>query len=319
MIPPSLSENLCSLKAGQDCPAVSIMTRISRSGEIIDYEIFPSIVQVKRQLTYYDVNLIAGDNREIGILHDIAVQFQQKRLGRGAVQISLPEINIWFDDDGNLNITKTDRDSPSRLLVAELMIMANWMMGRFLSERGLPAIYRSQAEPRERLYKNNEGTLFQNWTQRKFLSRFVLNPEPEHHSGLGLEVYVTATSPIRRYFDLATQRQIRSAFGFETPYKREEIQHIIRILGEPMSAVGRIQYQRNRYWLLKYLEGKIGQKKEAIIIAKRKNNYTVLLPEYMIESTLPVSMGIDIKPQSFVQVTIQHADARRDLFNVFLS
>ena len=319
MIPSSLAEDLCSLKAGQDRPAVSIMARIKSSGEIIDYEIFPSIVQVKQQLTYFDVNLMAGEHREIGILHDIAKKFQQKRLEQGAVQISLPEINIWFDDEGNLNITRTNRESPGRLLVAELMIMANWLMARFLSERGLPAIYRSQSGPRERLYKKNEGTLFQNWSQRKLLSRLVLNPEPEHHSGLGLGVYVTGSSPIRKYFDLATQRQIRSAFGFETPYTREEIQHIIQILGEPMSAVGRVQYQRNRYWLLKYLEGKIGQKEEAIVIAARKNNCTVLLPEYMMESTMPLSMGIELKPQSVIQVTIQHVDARRDLLTVFLS
>ena len=155
--------------------------------------------------------------------------------------------------------------------------------------------------------------------QRRLLNRFVLNHEPEHHSGLGLNAYVTATSPIRKYFDLATQRQIRAAFGFETPYTREEVQHIIQVLEEPMSTVGRIQYQRNRYWLLKYLEGKIGQKQDAIVIAKRKNNYTVLLPEYMIESVLPVSMGIVLKPQSSIQVTLQHVDARKGLLIVFLS
>jgi exoribonuclease II len=318
MIPPGLAEDLCSLKEGEDRPAISIMARVRPNADIIDYEIFPSIVQIQHQRTYYDVNLVADGDRTIGLLYDIAKKLKQNRLDKGAVQISLPEINVWIEGDGSINVTKTNRTSPGRLLIAELMIMANWIMARYLSDKGMPAIFRSQAGPRERLYKNDEGTIFQNWVQRKLLSRFVLGPEPEAHSGLGLDAYVTASSPIRKYFDLATQRQIRATFGLEAPYGREDILKIIHDLEQPMAAVGRIQYRRNRYWLLKYLEGRVGQKEEAIVIMKRRNNYIVLLTGYIIESTLPLSMGIELKPETLVQVTIQHVNARKDILTVFL-
>ena len=317
MIPPCLAEDLCSLKAGTKRPAISIMAQLTPSSEITDYEIVPSIIEVKEQLTYYDVNLVADENEEIRILHDVAKKFQEKRLGQRAVQITLPEINVWIDDNGNPSLARTNRESPGRLLVAELMIMANWLMAKFLSDQGVAAIYRSQMEPRDRLYRNNEGTLFQNWKQRKLLSRFVLTPEPEPHSGLGLDAYVTASSPIRKYFDLVTQRQLRAIFGLETPYSKDDIIHIIQILEQPMSTVFRMQYQRHRYWLLKYLEDKIGEKEDAIVIAKRKNNYVVLLTNYMIECTLSVSIGTKLKPEDVVQVTIQHVDARKDVFTVF--
>ena len=104
----------------------------------------------------------------------------------------------------------------------------------------------------------------------------------------------------------------------ETPYGRDEIQQIIQDLEQTMGTVGRIQYQRNRYWLLKYLEGRIGQKEEAIVIMKRRNNYIVLLTGYMIESALPLSMGIELKPETFIQVTVQHVDARKGVLTVFL-
>jgi len=318
MIPPDFAEDLCSLKAEEERPAISIMARVRPNAEILDYEIFPSIVRVQNQLTYHDVNLMAAEDRTIGILYDIARKLQQARLDNGAVQISLPEINVWIDEDGRLSITRTNREGPGRLLVAELMIMANGLMARYLSDRGMPAIYRSQSDPRERLFTGNEGTLYQNWMQRKQLSRFELSPEPQRHSGLGLDVYATASSPIRKYSDLATQRQVRATFGLETPYSREEIQQIIHALELPMATVGRIQFHRNRYWLLKYLEDRIGQKEEAIVIGKRRSNYLVLLTEYMIESTLPLSMGIDLKPESLVQVTVQHVDARKDVLTVFL-
>ena len=318
MLPSSLAEDLCSLKAGQLRPAISILVNLNRSYEINDYEITPSLIKVAQQLTYYDVNIIADDNEDIITLRNIAEKFRQERMSAGAIQITLPEINIWIDDDGEITVSRINRESPGRMLVAEIMIMANWLMAKFLAEHNVPAIYRSQTSPRERLYKGNNGTLFQNCMQRKLLSRFSLNPEPEKHSGLGLNAYVTATSPIRKYFDLATQRQIRSVFGLEKPSTREEINDVIQILEQPMSHVAKIQYRRNRYWLLKYLEKQFGQKEEAIVLYKKRNNYQIILKEYMIECELPLSSGIELRPEDLIQVTMQHANARKDVLSVFM-
>jgi exoribonuclease-2 len=318
MIPACLAEDLCSLKAGELRPAISVMVKLSRFFEIIDFEIIPSLVRVKQQLTYYDVNLIAEDDREIGILYDIAKKFREFRLGRGAVQITLPEINIRINEAGELTISRIQRESPGRMLVEEIMIMANWLMARFLAKQDAPAIFRSQPEPRGRLYKGNKGSLFQNWMQRKLLSRYVLGMEPEHHSGLGLEAYVTATSPIRKYYDFATQRQVRAILGLEEPYSIEEIQRIIQLLEQPMSCVLKIQNSRHRYWLLKYLETRIGQKEEAVVLFKRKNSYQALMKEYMIECELPVSSGIDLKPEDLIQIRLQHVNARKDVLSVYM-
>jgi len=318
MLPPSLAEDLCSLIAGKLRPAISLLVKIDRSHEIIDYEIVPSLVKVAQQLTYYDVNIIADDHKEIITLRNIAEKFRQNRLSSGAIQITLPDINVWIGDDGEIVVSRINRESPGRMLVSEIMIMANWLMAKFLAEHNMPAIYRSQTPPKERLYKGNGGTLFQNCMQRKLLSRFILNPVPENHSGLGLNAYVTATSPIRKYFDLATQRQIRSVFGLEKPSTHEEINNIIQALEQPMSHVAKIQFNRNRYWLLKYLEKQIGQKEEAIVLYKKRTNYQILLTEYMIECELPLSIGIELKPEDLIQVTIQHANARKDVLSVFM-
>ena len=318
MIPACLAEDLCSLKAGELRPAISVIVKLSRFFQIIDFEIIPSLVRVKQQLTYYDVNLIAEDDREIGILYDIAKKFREFRLGRGAVQITLPEINIRINETGELTINRMQRESPGRMLVEEIMIMANWLMARFLAKQDAPAIFRSQPEPRGRLYKGNEGSLFQNWMQRKLLSRYVLGMEPEHHSGLGLEAYVTATSPIRKYYDFATQRQIRAVLGLEEPYSIEEIQRIIQLLERSVSCVLKIQNSRHRYWLLKYLETRIGQKEEAVVLFKRKNSYRILIKEYMIECELSASSGIDLKPEDLIQIRLQHVNARKDVLSMYM-
>jgi exoribonuclease-2 len=318
MLPPHLAENLCSLKAGELRPAISTMIKLTPAADIIDYEIIPSLVKVKHQLSYYDVNLLAEKDKAIIILRDVAAKYRESRLSSGAIHISLPDINVWIDEDDLITVNKINRESPGRMLVAELMIMGNSLSARFLADHKIPAIFRTQPDPRERLYKGEEGTLFQNYMQRRYLSRFILNTEPKRHSGLGLDCYVTATSPIRKYFDLVTQRQLRSVFGMEKAYTHEEIDKIIMSLEQPMSNVSRIQQRRNRYWILKYLEKKVGQKEEAIVLYKRRDRYQILLPEYMIECDLSLPGSIDLKPKDLIRVTLQHVNARKNSFSVFM-
>ena len=318
MLPPNLAEGLCSLKANEIRPAISTMINMRPSGEIIDYDIIPSLIKVNQQLTYYDVNIVADENKEILVLRDIAEKFRKHRLDAGAVQITVPEINVWLNDTNEVTVSKINRESPGRMLVSELMIMANWLMAKFLAKHNVPAVFRGQPEPRERLYKGDEGSVFQNWMQRKLISRFVLSHQPEWHSGLGLEAYVTATSPIRKYFDLVTQRQVRAVLGLEHPYSSEEIDRIIQLLEIPMGQVARIQFARHRYWLLKYLEKLVGKKDEAIVLYKKRNSYQILLPEYMVECELPISSVIELKPEDYIQITIQHVSARNDTLSVFM-
>ena len=318
MAPPILAENLLSLKKDHVRPAISTMVKISLMGDIISYDIFPSIIRVDHQLSYFEANINAEAGETITTLYDIALKFREKRLNQGAIQIILPEINVWLDESGTPVVNRINRESPGRMLIAEMMILSNWLSARFLVEKGLPAIFRSQPKPKSRILKNGTGTLFQHWMQRKQLNRFVLRSTPEQHCGLGLDAYVTATSPIRKYFDLVTQRQIRAALGMETAYTTKEIEETIESLAQPMADIGRIQFRRNRYWLLKHLEGRIGEKEEAIVLQRRRNAYSILLKTYMIECALPQSIGINLKPEDLVQITIQHVNARSNTLSVFL-
>jgi exoribonuclease-2 len=196
------------------------------------------------------------------------------------------------------------------------MIMANWMSARFLADHGVPAIFRSQPEPKARLYPGESDSLFLNYMQRKQVSRVIIGAEPEHHSGLGVNAYVTCTSPIRRYFDLVTQRQIKSILNMNAPYTKEEILSVYQTLDQTIASVYKAQYLRQRYFLLKHLEQRKGEKTDAIVLEKRKDGYFALLKEYIIECKLP-GKGLKLNPQETIQVVIQHADPRKDLLSVF--
>ncbi len=319
MLPPRLAEDICSLRAGTVRPAISVFFTVTAGGRITGQEVVPSHVSVKRQLSYNDADSMVDSDAALRQLHEFAVNFRNQRLSDGAMLISLPEVSLRVFENSEISIRRLDRNSPSRLLVSEMMIMANWIMAEFLRRQDIPAVFRSQPEPRGRLYQNpDEATLFQNWMQRRMLSRVVLATVPEYHSGLGLNAYVTATSPIRKYFDLVTQRQIRSCFDLETGYSAAEIEQIIQQVQQPLSHAGITQARRFRYWMLKYLEGRIGQKEEAIVLDKKWNKYTILLTAYLLECRMPVSGGWELKPGDLIQVTLQHVSARRDKIAVIL-
>ncbi|MFW6297519.1 MAG: ribonuclease catalytic domain-containing protein [Desulfosalsimonas sp.] len=319
MLPTGLAEGLCSLIRGEVRPAVSIFFTSTPQADILDWEITPSLVSVKRQLTYSEADSLAQSDESLRTLAAAAGTFNRRRLENGAVQILLPELSVRVYNGGDIQVKIMDRDSPARLLVSEMMIMANWVMARFLAQKNMPAIFRSQLHPRARLYSGqDEGTLFQNWMQRRMLSRAILGTGPEYHSGLGLDAYTTATSPIRKYFDLITQRQLLACLGMEEPYSEFEIEELMQLLQTPLSHARLVQNRRMRFWLLKYLEGKKGTKAEAIVLDKRKDSYTILLPDYLMEASLADSAGIKLKPGDLARITIQHVDAANDRLAVFL-
>src|SRR5256714_15654914 len=110
-----------------------------------------------------------------------------------------------------------------------MVILANGLSADFASANSLPVIYRTQ-EPREALAVEDtplvEALAFERL--RKTFKRSRLSLTPGLHSGLGLTAYTQASSPIRRYADLVTQRQFTAMLtGEPMPYGREELLQVL--------------------------------------------------------------------------------------------
>lgn len=317
MLPPRLSEDMCSLKEGEIRPGISTLVHLNRFFEVIDYEVVASVIKVHKQMTYTEANMLIGEDDPITTLHRAATVLREKRLKNGAINITLPEVNIWIDDNGDIGISKIDRENPSRMLVSEMMILANALMAEFLVANNVPGIFRSQADPKKRLFSGIETDIFLNCMQRKQLNRALIGTRAENHAGLGVKAYITATSPIRRYYDLINQRQIRSVLGYDPAYSREELDNMIIALDLPVGNAGKMQFQRKRYWLFKYLETLKGTSLEAMVLDAYRDFYSVMIKDYMLEWKIPAS-GIKLEPGDHLRITIQHADARRNQLSLFV-
>jgi exoribonuclease-2 len=319
MFPPLLSEGMFSLTEGQHRLAISVMVDFDSSYEVKSFAITPSVVKVDRRYSYAQSNDLLNSNKSLSSLFEIARHLREKRLQAGALILPLPEMNVKVDESGTVQVSRRERETPSEVIISELMILTNWLCAGYLQERGVSLVYRVQPEPKELLEGAGGGELFINYRQRRLLSRMMLSTSPESHSSLGLTPYSTFTSPIRRYLDLVAQRQLCSALlNDRKPCSEEELKQLIVDTEMNQPKINLIQVQRQKYWLLKHLEGKVGEPLTGLVVRTWANRTELLLNDYLFETSIPSSPGNALTLGSTVTLKLEQVDSRSGLIRVAL-
>ncbi|RMF83533.1 MAG: RNB domain-containing ribonuclease, partial [Nitrospinota bacterium] len=157
------------------------------------------------------------------------------------------------------------------------------------------------------------------YRQRRQMSRAEVSTSPQPHKGLGLDLYTNFTSPIRRYIDLLMHRQIKSILHHQAPYYSEEALKEILLTLEPTITQAQILEQdRKRYWLYRYLEREVGKPQTAVVLEAFPNRYRLLLPDYLIETDIPLT-GTSLAPGDTLTVVIESVHARLGILKVVAS
>ena len=142
--------------------------------------------------------------------------------------------------------------------------------------------------------------------------------EPARHSSLGLDVYTTFTSPLRRYVDLLSHRQLHAYLEHGEPlYNDERLKTILAEVEAALSRAGMVEHDRRRYWLLRYLGERLGEMFTGIVLDRFPRNYLILLPEVMQEIDVPVG-GKELAPGDQVKVRIETVQPRTGMQKVTL-
>jgi exoribonuclease-2 len=317
MIPKALSQDLLSLKEGCDRPAISLLARFSPDGKMLRYRFTASTICVERRLTYSDVNENLLEKSRFRELHRLAEMLRQKRLNRGAMNLSLPELEVDTDEKGALTLELVPQDSPSRMIVAEFMILYNELAAEFCRNNDIPVLFRGQSEPSEKLPLDEKGYIFYVFQQRRKLSPLHISTNPNPHSGLGVDLYTQATSPIRRYLDLVVQRQLTSFFAKKEPVYTEENLEELRVAIEPLvKNLGRIQRNRLRYWALKYLGMNRGKTFKALVLDELKNKYRIVLTDFLMVTDFKRQDGIIFSKGQEIRVSVKKADPWDDMITL---
>jgi ribonuclease R len=185
MLPPPLSGALGSLLAGKDRLAISVLVTLDDAGQVLEYEVQPSVVSVDHQITYQEAQavLVRDDTDAIKALDIkpkalkslepvfdlmdnllyLSQAIKRQRLHRGAFELNLPEYDFptdagevlahyrspkfQYDDEGLLGVMVVSAGLPSRSIVTECMLLGNQLIAQHLKALGVPAIYRLHRAP----------------------------------------------------------------------------------------------------------------------------------------------------------------------------
>ncbi|MCB1875315.1 MAG: RNB domain-containing ribonuclease [Chromatiales bacterium] len=298
MLPESLTHRL-GQGLTEISPALSFGIRFDTEGNIVDTEIVPSLVRVTR-LSYAqaDERLDQSPLRE---LYELTQRYRQRRKHQGAAVIDLPESKVSVSD-GRVCVTPFAR-LKSRDLVTDAMLAAGEAAGRLAQEENLAFPYASQPAPDETADPDGMAAMF---AYRKRFKRSQTKCAAEPHFGLGLEVYSRATSPLRRYADLLAHQQLRAWLAGELPLDEPELANRLAVADTAAGEATRTERLSNLHWKLVYLQQNPAWTGEAVVVEKKGQRLTVMIPELAMDAR--VSGSGDPPLDSVLQLAFADAD-----------
>lgn len=172
MLPHELSNGICSLNPNVDRLAISCVMEFDHDGRQLDYEIFPSVIRSRIQMTYKKVNSILEDNnipegyepyeQSLRFMAELAQILRKMKVKRGYIDFEVDEPKILVDENCKpTEIILRDRGTGEKL-IEDFMIAANECVATHIYFMSLPFIYRVHEVPKEeklRSYLSFVGSL----------------------------------------------------------------------------------------------------------------------------------------------------------------
>ena len=168
MLPHALSNGICSLNEGVDRLALSCLMTVDQKGEITDYEICESVINVNKRMSYYVVQELltedgltekvpqpgGKDCREYaGLLQmfremeTLAGLLREKRRKRGSIDFDFPECKICLDSEGRPTDIKPYERNTATDIIEDFMLAANETVAQHFYWMELPFVYRVHDVP----------------------------------------------------------------------------------------------------------------------------------------------------------------------------
>jgi len=159
MLPHRLSNGICSLNEGEDRLALSCIMTIDKKGQVIDYNISESVINVNHRLSYTSVNkMISLDDKEerakysditdmLDGMKELSLIIRENRRKRGSIDFDFSESKIILDENGHpIDINPYERNAATKL-IEDFMLMANETVAGHFYWLELPFVYRTHDNP----------------------------------------------------------------------------------------------------------------------------------------------------------------------------
>ncbi|MBL1210604.1 ribonuclease R [Geminocystis sp. GBBB08] len=175
---PKAVQNCASLIPQEDRLSVSVLLTLDDKGQVIKYQIQPSVIRVDHQLTHKEVQSMIGTGSAkpelettLDLLNHLFFELsplvKAQRLQRGGFDLNLDNITSYFKDEGRIGAIASYPSLPVLSLMTELMVLVGKVVAEHLTELKLPAIYCTQAKP--------------DWDELEDLLKLVTNLKLDFH------------------------------------------------------------------------------------------------------------------------------------------
>lgn len=353
MLPEIISNNLASLQPDKVRYAMTAVLEFTPDGAPIACETFKSAIKSCRRFTYEEVDaylverkLVDDDSatasvakaagvetptmapevdRLLSDMHELAMTLRRRRFERGALELSMPEVEIDLDNDGRVSGAHVEQNTESHQIIEEFMLAANEAVARQLAEAGLVFLRRIHGAPDPRkaraltefvrslgLPSSNLQDRFElqelldrvqgdprqlavNYASLRSMQKAVYSPEDEGHYALASDCYCHFTSPIRRYPDLTVHRLLDALNKHQAGEGPKPVQELGELLRQGDHCSEREQRAASaerdliKVKLLNYLSDKIGLDMEGVITGVEKFGVFI--------------MGKELPAEGFVHIT----------------
>ncbi len=270
MLPNEFINKFGSIDSSTSRVGLSLIINTSLNYTIEKWQFTPSIISKAKSLSYEEASQAIKDNSHYhhsALFHLKKFSEQQRRLREenGAINVQIQEMDVKVSLETQIEVSVLNSRLDSRVLVSEMMVLFNSLAANFFTENKIPALYRHQSFPNQfdqtnihSLYQTSENEISKNYHLLRSLPHTKLSPEPLPHYSLGVPSYVQITSPLRRYADMILQRQIIYFLNHnKLLYSKDEIEYSVFSTVSRIKDIKLLERQRQKYWLMKYLENKI--------------------------------------------------------------
>jgi ribonuclease R len=336
MLPELIANGLASLQQGKVRYTRSALLDFTPQGQRTEARFVNSAIRVRKRFSYEQVSAILADPAGEGVrldpevlqlllrMRDLAMILRRRRVKRGALELTLPETELEYDDHGRVAGAHFVKHDVSHQIIEEFMLAANEAVAEQLARLDVPFLRRVHPAPEPSKleafvdFANSLGYKLRGHADRFSLQRIleqsaarpdvyavhyallrslkqaVYSPEAEGHYALASDTYCHFTSPIRRYPDLTIHRLIGQWLRTGRAGSDETE---LAGLGEHCSKTERRAAMAERELiklkLLHYLEERLGLEMEAIITGVADYGFYAQGREMPVEGLVHVSTLLD--------------------------
>lgn len=162
MLPEALSNNLCSLRPGEDRPVLAVTMRLDAGGQRLEHKFHRAMIRSAARVIYEDLQAARDgqpNERTAPILENVIEPLygawnalMRARAGRQPLDLDLPEMKIILGEDGQIASVHPRPRLDAHRVIEEFMIEANVAAAETLEGQKMPCVYRVHDVPdREKL------------------------------------------------------------------------------------------------------------------------------------------------------------------------